>query len=109
MSPKDGVFPDRDGLASLHSEPDIDTIMPLPGAAPPLPGPSQLQNVVSPPVDEGGSDSGSSEEGVGEGYRGMRHHRPLLRQSSDFTTVEVCMDIIVISLGNMCSLVPFRT
>lgn len=71
-------FQDGDGLASLHSEPDMDTIMPLPG---------QLQNVVSPgaSADEYGSLSSDSEEGEGEVPR-----RPLLeRGSSDFSAIEV--------------------
>ena len=81
-------FQDRDGMASLHSEPDIDTIMPLPGAVPQ----GQLQNVVSPgaSADEYGSLSSYSEEGEGE-EEGEGPRRPLLERvsASDFSAIEV--------------------
>lgn len=80
---------DKDELVrSLHSEPDIDTIMPLPGwggAAPPS-AHAQMHNVVSPsrsPKGETMSDDASSEEEDGG------EHHPLHRQSSDFATIEV--------------------
>ena len=83
-------FPNRTSsygysVASLHSEPDMDTIMPLPGAIPQ----AQLQNVVSPrdSADGYGSRSSDSEEGEEEIPR-----RPLLERAStsDFATIEVC-------------------
>ncbi len=83
----------KDELArSLHSEPDIDTIMPLPGWGGAAPSAhAQMQNVasMSPPQSPTGermSDHLSSEEE--EEGEGGEHH-PLHRQSSDFATIEV--------------------
>ena len=76
-----------DGHMSLHSEPDMDMIMPLPGAAPR----SQMQNVASPlgssPVEEGSNDSQDEWDGS--------TRKLLSRQSSDFATVEVLLRLNV--------------
>lgn len=70
------------GIASsLHSEPDIDTILPLPGTGALAAAHAQMVNVVSPTESE--EEEGVREEGEGGG------HRVLQRLSSDFTTVEV--------------------
>lgn len=70
------------GIAgSLHSEPDIDTILPLPGTGALAAAHAQMVNVVSPTESE--EEDGVREEGEGGG------HRRLHRLSSEFTTVEV--------------------
>ena len=55
---------DCDGHMSLHSEPDMDTIMPLPGTA--RSAHAQLQNVVGPPrsnlVEEESDSDGALED-----------------------------------------------
>ena len=78
-----------DGHMSLHSEPDIDTIMPLPGAAPHY-AHARLHNVVSPTGSYTGGERMSEDSSSIEEEDGDRN--PLMsRQSSDFMTVEVRM------------------
>lgn len=71
----------RGAASSLHSEPDIDTILPLPGTGALAAAHAQMVNVVSPSESE--EEEGVGEEGGGGG------HRMLHRLSSEFTTVEV--------------------
>ena len=74
---------DCDGHMSLHSEPDMDTIMPLPSTA--RSAHAQLQNVVGPPrsnlVEEDSGSDGELEDST---------RTPLSPNSSGFATIEVC-------------------
>ena len=72
---------DCDGHMSLHSEPDMDTIMPLPGTV--RPAHAQLQNVVRSNLVEEGSES---DEELEDSTRS-----PLSPNSSEFATIEVCI------------------
>ena len=73
-------FPaDCDGHMSLHSEPDMDTIMPLPGTV----RPAQLHNVVRSNLVEEGSES---DEELEDSTRST-----LSPNSSGFATIEVCI------------------
>ena len=70
---------DCDGHMSLHSEPDMDTIMPLPGTV----RPAQLHNVVRSNLVEEGSES---DEELEDSTRSI-----LSPNSSGFATIEVCV------------------
>ena len=94
---------------SLHSEPDIDTIMPLPGGGgPTLPtAHAQLTNVVarSPTSDEKMSDTSSV-----DGETGGEQHSMSRQSSSGFANIEVMLHPLqlYISLSNhLYTLSPF--
>ena len=72
-----------DGHMSLHSEPDMDMIMPLPGAAQ-RSAHAQMKNVAGPLGSSPGEEESNSEEDLEGSTRKL-----LSRQSSDFATVEV--------------------
>ena len=79
-------LPWRPATGSLRSEPDINTILPLPGSGARA-AHAQMVNVVSPRSSEEGEGEVVEEEEAEDGRKGVPHS--LQRLSSEFMRVEV--------------------